>query len=375
MMNRARRRFGTRLAAAATLLVLWSAATSAADPARLELKKGDRIIIIGNTLAERMQYYGHFETLLHARFPELELVVHNLGWSADEVALRPRQAHFNDHGHTLKDEKPDVLVAVFGFNESFAGPAGLPKFRRDLEKFIRESTTTKYNGKAAPRLVLLSPIAHEDLKNPHITDGKKNNENIKLYADAMAELARQHGALFVDLFTPTQKLYQSAEHPLTINGIHLSDEGYKRLAPVLDEALFGPRPASTKADMKALFDAVQEKNLQFFYDYRAVNGCYIYGGRKAPFGVVNFPAEFAKLRKMIQNRERRIWEIAQGKPVPATIDDSNTGEFARSRPISAGASTSRRPRRSSRPSPCPRATRSSCSPRRSSSPTWKTPCR
>ena len=119
MMKRARRRFGTRLAAA-SLLVLWTAAASAADPARLELKKGDRIIIIGNTLAERMQYYGHFETLLHARFPELELVVHDLGWSADEVALRPRQAHFDDHGHTLEDEKPDVLVAAFGFNESFA---------------------------------------------------------------------------------------------------------------------------------------------------------------------------------------------------------------------------------------------------------------
>src|SRR6516165_7394770 len=92
-------------------------------PSRLGLKKGDRIILIGNTLAERMQYYGHFETLLHSRFPEHELVVHNLGWSADELTLRPRQASFDDHGHTLKDEKPDVLVAAFGFNESFAGPA------------------------------------------------------------------------------------------------------------------------------------------------------------------------------------------------------------------------------------------------------------
>jgi glucose/arabinose dehydrogenase len=329
MMNRARRRFGTALVAAGTLLVLWAAATSAAEPARLELKKGDRIIIIGNTLAERMQYYGHFETLLHSRFPEHELVVHNLGWSADEVALRPRQAKTDDHGHTLKAAKPDVIIAAFGFNESFAGPAGLPRFRRDLEQFIRESTTTTYNGKAAPRLVLLSPIAHEDLKNPHITDGKKNNENIKLYADAMADLARQHDVLFVDLFTPTQKLYRTAGHPLTINGVHLSDEGYKQVAPVFDEALFGPRPDSSSSpiDMKGLYDAVQEKNLQFYYDHRAVNGCYIYGGRKAPFGVVNFPAEFAKLRKMIQNRERRIWDIAQGKTVPATIDDSNTGEF------------------------------------------------
>ena len=329
MTSRARRRIGILLAAACAIVVLWAAAATAAEPAGLELHKGDRIIIIGNTLAERMQYFGHFETLLHSRFPELELVVHDLGYSADELTLRPRQANFNDHGHTLKDEKPDVLLAVFGFNESFAGPAGLAKFRSDLEKFIGESTTTKYNGKAAPRLVLLSPIAQEDLKNPHITDGKKNNENIKLYADAMAELAGKHGVVFVDLFTPTQRLYQSADHPLTINGVHLNDEGYKQLAPVLDAALFGPRPASTKADMKGLYEAVQEKNLQFFYDYRAVNGCYIYGGRKAPFGIVNFPAEFAKLRKMIQNREHRIWDIAQGKPVPAAIDDSNTGEFVK----------------------------------------------
>jgi glucose/arabinose dehydrogenase/lysophospholipase L1-like esterase len=299
----------------------------ATAPTRLELHKGDRIILIGNTLAERMQYYGHFETLLHARFPALELVVHNLGFSADELTLRPRQAKFDDHGHTLNDEKPDVLLAFFGFNESFAGPAGLDKFKHDLENFIKASTTTKYNGENPPKLVLVSPIAHEDLKDPHITDGKKNNENIKLYADAMAALAAKHGVMFVDLFTPTRRLYEAGNHPLTINGIHLSDEGYRQLAPKLDLALFGPLPSPSKADLNALHAAVQEKNLQFFYDYRAVNGCYIYGGRKAPFGIVNFPAEMAKLRKMIANREQRVWAIAQGKSVPAAIDDSETGDF------------------------------------------------
>jgi glucose/arabinose dehydrogenase len=306
-----------------------AAAEVANQPKKLDLRKGDRIILVGNTFAERMQYYGHFETLLHSRFPDLELIFHNLGYSADELNLRPRQARFGDHGHTLKDEKPDVLIAAFGLNESFAGAAGLKQFTSDLESFIKTSTTTKYNGKSAPKLVLLSPIAHEDLKNPHITDGKKNNENIKLYTAAMAETARNHGVLFVDLFAPTSRLFQSSSHPLTINGIHLSDEGYERLAPILDEALFGPRSSKAPADLKALYAAVQEKNLRFFYDYRAVNGCYIYGGRKAPFGVVNFPAEFAKLRKMIQNRERRIWNIAQGKSVPATIDDSGTGELVK----------------------------------------------
>src|SRR5437773_10272306 len=64
------------------------AATSisiAADPPKLELKKGDHICIIGNGLAERMQHYGWLETLLHARFPDHELVFRNLGRAGDEV--------------------------------------------------------------------------------------------------------------------------------------------------------------------------------------------------------------------------------------------------------------------------------------------------
>ena len=331
MTRRARSRSAIKLLGAAALVffaLAAGAATARTDSKPdLVLKKGDRIILIGNTLAERMQYFGHFETLLHARYPELELVVHNLGYSADELNLRPRQAHFNDHGHTLKDEKPDVLIAAFGFNESFAGLPGLAKFKKDLENFIKTSTSTNYNGNAPPRLVLLSPIAHEDLKNPHIADGKQNNANIELYTRAIEELAGKHGAVFVDLFGPTKQLYGSSDQPLTINGVHLSDLGYKRLAPIMMDALFGPASEPSKADLTALFAAVQEKNLQFFYDYRAVNGCYIYGGRKAPFGVVNFPAEFAKLRTMIQNRERRIWDVAQAKPVPPALDDSNTGDF------------------------------------------------
>jgi hypothetical protein len=124
MTRRTRLRFPTWLLVVAVMFPASLAARAAEKPG-LVLKKGDRIILIGNTLAERMQYYSHFETLLHSRFPDLELVFHNLGYSADELKLRPRQARFNDHGHTLADEKPDVLIAAFGFNESFADPAGL----------------------------------------------------------------------------------------------------------------------------------------------------------------------------------------------------------------------------------------------------------
>ena len=324
-----RSRFVIWSALALALACAMSSGAVAAEKAPLTLKKGDRIILIGNTLAERMQYFGNFATLLHSRFPDLDLVFHNLGWSADELTLRPRSRGFEDHGHTLKDEKPDVVIAAFGFNESFAGPAGLDKFKRDLEAFVKESTSTSYNGKTAPRLVLLSPIAQENLGDEHIVDGKANNANVKLYTQAMGELAKTHNVIFVDLFTPSSDLMDKEKTHLTINGIHLNEFGDEKVATVLDAALFGPRPAAVKADLARLKAEILEKDQQFWYDYRAINGCYIYGGRKAPFGIVNFPAEFAKLRKMVEVREKRVWDVSKGNNVPDQIDDRQTGELVR----------------------------------------------
>ena len=323
-------RLWTRLACAALALGSASAGIARAEaPKTLEIKPGETVVLIGNTLAERMLYFPDFEVLLHARFPEHKLVFRNLGWSADELTLRPRSQDFKDHGHNLEDHKPQVLLAAFGFNESFGGKNGLAKFEKDLADFIKQSTTTKYDGQNPPRLVLLTPIANEDHAGRKILAGKLNNEQIATYVAAMKKVAAAHDIQCVDLFEPSKALYAKANADgkyLTINGCHLSAEGYRQLAPVLDEALFGKAPAP-KGDLKKIKAEVAEKNLQFFYDYRAVNGFYIYGGRKNPFGVVNFPAEFKKLRKMIANRDERIWQVAQGKDVPAKIDDGNTGEF------------------------------------------------
>ena len=308
------------------------------DDAKLSLNKGDRIIIIGNTLAERMQYFGNFETLLHSRFHDLKLVVHNLGWSADELTLRPRSKGFEDHGHTLHDEKPDVVVAAFGFNESFGGKEKLAKFNKDLEKFVRETTSTKYNGKAAPKLVLLSPMAVEDLGDPNHTDGKAQNENIALYTKAMEEVAKDHkGVVFVDLFDLSKKLYEKESPRLTINGIHLNECGDLRVSQALDKALFGPQPDTKVYDR--LRAEVNQKNLQFWYDYRAINGCYIYGGRKAPFGIVNFPAEFAKLRKMIEKRERRSGTSPRARTYRPRSTTATPANSSASRPTPRGRST------------------------------------
>src|SRR5687767_8513181 len=56
----------------------------------LEFIKGERIALVGNSTAERMNHFGHFETMLHLRHPDKELVVRNFARPADEVAIRQR---------------------------------------------------------------------------------------------------------------------------------------------------------------------------------------------------------------------------------------------------------------------------------------------
>ncbi len=330
----------------ACLALIFAPMSVTAEPV-LSLNQGSKIVLIGNTLAERMQYFGHWETLLHARFPEQNLIVRNLGFSGDTITIRLRSKDFPDHGHTLFDHQPDVILALFGYNESFAGPEGIEQFKQDLAKFIADTRQLKYPSmtfnrgsdkpmmqdgrgdvKKTPRLVLISPIACENLPDRGIQAADWNNANLALYTKAMAEIAQANNVPFVDLFTATKKLGDQVR-PLTFNGVHVNQNGEKIVGTVLDELLFGPRTDRMRNErlIKKLHAEVQEKNLQFWYDYRAVNGYYIYGGRKEPFGVVNFPAEFAKLRKMVEVRDRRIWKVARGEAVPDQIDDSQTGDF------------------------------------------------
>src|SRR6266542_3291378 len=262
------------------LLLAGTVVGHAQAPAKLALKPGDHIAIIGNTLPDRMQHSGYLETLLYAREPQLDLVVRNLAVAGDEIVTRHRSENFGSPDDWLKKTEADVIFAFFGFNESFKGYAGLEKFRADLDKFLKHTLASNYSGKGAPGLVLFSPIANEKHVDPNFPDPQPNKGNLSDYTAAMAEVARANGVPFVDLFGPSQQLYAEAAkqgRSLTINGLHLSDAGDKLLAPVIFHELFG-EPAPT-ANYEKLRAAVNEKNAQWHARYRTVDGYNVYGGR------------------------------------------------------------------------------------------------
>ena len=313
------------------------------DP-NLLLQKGNRIAIIGNTLADRMQEDGWLETFIQYRFPEMELSFRNLGYSADEVKLRQREDQFGTPDEWLNHVGADVIFAFFGFNESFKGEAGLESFKQDLHEFLQHSKSQKYNGKTAPQIVLFSPIANEDIKSPYLPDGSENNKRIELYTIAMAEVAATEGIQFVNLYTITKQAYSTNEgkEPFTINGIHFNAKGNKMIGQAIDQKLFGEIGALSAENVKLLNETVKDKDFHWFNRYRTTDGYNVYGGRSLlKWGDQTnrdvMMREMQMFEVMTDNRDKAVWQAANtqgkiaedGRALPLQkikVDDTNLPE-------------------------------------------------
>lgn len=295
-----------------------TAAPPQATTLPLKLQPGQRIALIGNTLFERSQEFGQFEALLQQAFPEQKLVVRHLAWSADAIDLQPRPANFADTEQHLHHERADVILAAFGFNESFAGEAGIAVFRQKLGTYLGELKSKAYNGKTAPRVVLVSPIANENIAGVAAAD--RNNDNLRKYVEVMREVAAEQLVAFVDVFAETERAMRSPGTDLTSNGIHLNAAGDRLFSELLFSALFKTEPPSINETLQA---AVVDKNRQYFRRFRPVNTFYYTGGRNKDYGYLDFLPAMRNFDIMVANRDQRIWDLAQGKRVADKLDDSN----------------------------------------------------
>jgi mono/diheme cytochrome c family protein len=316
-------------------------------------QKGERIVFIGNGLAERDVYYSRLETELHLRYPESELFVRNMGRPGDTPGFRPHPArvsqwafpgaekfhpelamHNGKGFFPMPDEwlaflKADTIVAFFGLNESFDGSDRVANYEAELDAFAEHTLSKAYNGRTAPRLVLVSPIAFENLSGERdLPNGDKENASLALYAAAMERVAKRRGLTFIDLFTPTKELYAKARKPFTINGFAPTDSGYEQLGEMLATGLFGHQSRQSKADPELVHKAVKEKDWLWNNDYNLVNGVHSHGQRYNPYGPQNYPDEVQKTREMAALRDTAIHEIAAGKKADLAVDDTKTHKLA-----------------------------------------------
>jgi glucose/arabinose dehydrogenase/lysophospholipase L1-like esterase len=307
-------------------------ATPAAPPA-FRVNAGEKIAFVGNALADRMQHHGWLETMMHEKFPAQRLVVRNLAVAGDEVVNRARSKDFGTPEEWLANVQADVVFAFFGFNESFQGPDGVAKFTQELDTYLKATRAKHFNGTSAPRIVLFSPIAVEKHPDPNLPDPTERNKNLALYTAAMAQVARdQAGVTFVDLFAPSQQLYDEAarakQPPLTLDGVHLTEAGEAKVAQKMFPLLFGEAapPLDTPAALQ-IRAAVNAKNAWWHSRYRTVDGYNVYGDR-SKIAYVSAPdqpkitntqvmmEEMAQRDTITTNLERKLWAVANGEKAP-----------------------------------------------------------
>ena len=292
-------------------------------------QRGDSVVYIGNTLADRMQHHGWLETYIHALHPEHELTFRNLGFSGDEVKLRQRADNFGNADQWLTKCKADVIACFFGYNEALKGPSGLAQFGKDLTETLAHMRSQQYNGESAPRIFVFSPIAHEDLKSPHLPDGSENNKLLAQYTELMREICESMDVPFVDLFAMSKKLYAESDAPLTMNGIHLLDHGNRALARAIMQSAAPGETLPSDEEIAKLREAVLDKNYHWFSRYRVVDEYNVFGGRSrlAWFGQSNADVMMREMEifdVMTANRDRRVWAVAQGGDLQ--IEDNNLPE-------------------------------------------------
>jgi len=318
-------------------------------PETVRLKKDAHIILIGGNLGSRMINYDYFETEMQLRYPDSSLYFRNMCDGGNTPAFRPhsgrpspwafpgaekfKPALYHDPGDEGFYEKPDewitrhkadIIIAFFGYTESFYGKDGLENYKAELDAFVKHTLSQKYNGTSAPQLVIVSPIAFEDLsKKADLPNGEKENANLEMYTKAMEEVAHNNKVHFVNAWSATKAFYSEGKQ-LTIDGSQLNDAGYARFSLLLADEIFGKEKIKSDANRALVQAAVNEKNWMWHKDIKMPNGVQVFGRRYNPFGPDNYPAEITKLRQLTDIRDQAIWKALKGEKMDLAAADTGT---------------------------------------------------
>jgi putative membrane-bound dehydrogenase-like protein len=283
--------------------------------AQFTLSENDVVVFVGQENFVRDQKAGELESVLASAFAARQPRFRSMAWEADTVYEQWRDLNFGSWARQLETAGATVLVAQFGQMEALDGVKRLPEFvaayHRLLDQFAARTR----------RLVLISPMPFEKPLASHARDLTQLNGDVAAYANSVRELARQRGAVFVDLVGPLTE--RKSARRLTDDGIHLTEAGLQEVAAVIGQQLGAKENLS--ASVESLRQAIVEKNRLWFDCWRPANWSFVYGDRvsqaygKAEGKEPSLRAEFERHRPLIDAADARIHAIARGERVPPPV--------------------------------------------------------
>ncbi len=306
-----------------------------------EIKDGDRVLLLGDTLLERENSYGYLELRMHEQFPDRKFSVRNLSWAGEtprgisRASFDPPEKGFERLKEQIALVKPTVVFLGFGMAASLqemtdrakdwtlnpdparygAEPMSAGRFKRELGELMNAIQESGGRGQeagktpaanltpdsrpltpASVRFVLLSPIRHEDLRatRPGLPDPAAHNALLVQYSKAIEELAKERGGRFVSLFDAQFTVASSAgtsREQLTDNGILPNQSGSENVAAAVGNAVGWGLPKKNSLETQigtaahafnypVMEAAILRKNALWFHRTRPANETYLTGFRK-----------------------------------------------------------------------------------------------
>jgi len=263
------------------ILFLYNPATAqnrppgtSAGAAGFDLKNGDRVVFLGNSLFENDFQFGYLELALTTRFPDCNVTFRNLGWSGDNVWGDARSTFTNPptaYQHLMRniaDAKPTIVLLGYGGIEAQEGEAGLDKFRSGLNNLL-----DKIDSLGAKTILLSTiPVMSEDTS----INLSERNADLQLYSKAIAKIAADRGKKFIDIYKPVLEI--SKKENIIESGVHLNETGYYHLAHILENGLglkteketaainISKKEAAASGTAKLLGDGKDMTDLKFTID-------------------------------------------------------------------------------------------------------------
>lgn len=294
-------------------------APQAAGPAfsggKFTPRKGEVLVLAGQTNFVRMQKDGGLEALLTLGLKDAEPRFRGMAWEGDTVYEQWRDLNFGDWKAQLQAAEAGVIIAQFGQVEAFDGRARLAEFSSAYHRLLDQFSA------ATPRLVLVSPMPFEKPLAPGAPDLTTRNADVAMYASAVRDIAKQRGALYVDLFTPLSER-GAGEPRLTDNGIHLNAEGLRVVARQMATQL--GVSWSDGDDLAPLQKRVAEKNRLWNDCWRPANWSFVYGDRvtqmfgKPAQDAPSLQESFEQHKPLIAAAEANIRRLVRGEPLVET---------------------------------------------------------
>ena len=292
---------------------------------RFALHQDEVVVFTGGANMVASQQTAFLESLLTAAFAQRDARFRSLAWEGDTVFEQRREMNFGSWHEQLRRVKATLIFAQFGQMESFQGAASLPQFIHAYGKLLDQFSNE------TPRIVLLSPTPFEKPKPP-LPDMSRRNDDVRLYAEAVRDLARARGCWFVDLFTPFRDRPANAP-PLTSDGLQLTSAGHWLMAREIASQLgFLPLTAPIDANLAVgtlmpetaehLRQVIQAKNRLWFDYWRPMNWAFLHGDRtEQPSSrdhrdpkIRWFPDEMEKFLPLIEAKEKEITRITASMP-------------------------------------------------------------